>query len=578
MAWPYVLPYRRAFGWGFLLLLATNGVQIAIPWLLKLGVDLLAAGIGASEAGGQLAWIAGGIAIAAGVQAVTRVGSRLFIFGAGRDIEYDVRQQAYSHVLALDSAYYASHSRGDTISRVVNDISNVRLLFGFGVLSFANTLVAYIAALSVMFVLSWKLTLLALAPYPILFVALSKFGANLHRRFLAAQQSLGDLSGFLQEALHGFEVIKGFAQEDSFFERFQSKNQANFAANMRLAWARSLMTPLTIFISGFGIFVVLAGGGYFVIKGEISIGDFVAFQGYLGMLVWPTLALGWLFNVLERGQASLIRVNELLSTQPVVRDSATAQALQLSGQVAIKAETIGVGDSAFALRQLALEVAPGERIALVGKTGSGKTSLLRALQRLIDVPQGTIFYDGVDFCDLQLAALRRQCGYLPQEPFLFGRSLREAMTVGLPTQDHETLALALQQAALADEVAALPRGLDTRLGERGVTLSGGQRQRLMIARLLLTDPKILFFDSPLASLDFATADRVRQTLQAFAAGRTLFWATHRLDNMTWFNRIVLLDAGRIVAVGAHEQMLAQPLYAALFQRQQLLRAIETGAA
>ena len=578
LAMPYFRTYKGTFVLGFAFLLATNLVQIAIPWLLKTGVDLLSGAAGDPEILGRLGWTAALIALAALLQACTRVGSRWYIFRAGRDIEYDVRQRAYRHVLALDSEYYRGRSRGDTISRVVNDIGNVRLLFGFGVLSLLNTVVAYIFALTVMMILSWKLTLLALLPFPLLFFVLRNFGLVLHRRFMGAQESLGSLSGFLQEALQGFEVVKGFAQEEGFFARFQEKNEANYVANMQLAWARSVIAPLMIFISGFGIFVVLAGGGYFVIQGEITIGDFVAFQGDLGMLVWPTLALGWLFNILERGQASLVRVDELLQTPPEVRDRVGAAPLKLAGRVEIHAAElridIGGEGQGFALKGIDIAAQPGQRWAIVGKTGGGKTTLLRTLQRLVDVPAGTVSYDGQDVNKIELASFRAQLGYLPQEPFLFGHTIRQALEVGLPEHSEDRLWQTLTAAAIADEIAALPQGLETRLGERGVSLSGGQRQRLMIARLLLTDPRVLFFDAPLAALDFATADRVRETLVGFAAGRTVFWATHRLDRMQWFDRIVLLEDGRVTACGTHEELLALPLYGALYQRQQLLRSLE----
>ncbi|RMF16485.1 MAG: ABC transporter ATP-binding protein [Candidatus Dadabacteria bacterium] len=577
LAWPYFRRYRGAYALGLLFLIGTNAAQVAVPWLLKQGVDLISALDQDPDVVARLGYVALWIALAAVAQAITRVASRWHIFRTGRDVEYEVRQRAYDHVLALDPAWYARHSRGDVISRVTNDIGNIRLLFGFGVLQLANTIAAYAAALTMMLSMSWKLTALALAPFPLLFWVLRNFGGRLHARFMGAQQSLGELSGFLQQALQGMDVVRGFGQQQGFLERFERVNEHNYQANMRLAWTRSLMAPLMIFVSGFGIFVVLAAGGWFVIHKEITIGEFVAFQGYLGMLVWPTLALGWLFNVLERGLASLGRVDELLSAEPVIRDRATAREIDLKGRLRVQIDglTLQAEDGGtFELSHVAFEAAPGERVAVVGRTGSGKTVLLQTLLRLFDTPPGAVFLDDVDICDLKLETLRTRIGYLPQEPFLFGRTIRDAVTIGTNAYDDAQIEDALRRADIIDDVRALPEGLDTRLGERGVTLSGGQRQRLMIARLLMTSPAVALLDSPLASMDFATADRVRGELQAFACDRTVLWATHRLETMEWFDRILLLEEGRLIAMGPHEALMDQPLYRSLYERQQLMRALE----
>lgn len=583
IGWRVGLPYLRRYRWayllGFLLLALTNGFQVAIPWLLKLGIDSIEGLESDPAAMGTVGWAALGILVAAVLQAVARVASRWVVFRAGRDAEYDLRRKAYDHLLLLDPAFYRSRSRGDLVSRLSNDINNARLLFGFAILNVANTIFAYAGALSIMLSISWWMTLLALAPFPPVMWFLRHYGGRLHQRFVEAQEKLGDLSGFLQESLQGYEVVKGFAQEPGFLEGFVAKNRANYEANMRLAWTRSLLMPIMIFLGGFGIFIVVGVGGWQVIEGRITIGDFVAFQGYLGMLVWPTLALGWLFNVLERGLASLMRVHEVIETEPAIGDEPGARDVALTGRVEVRPMDVVLRDTAeergFALRQLGLELSEGDRLAVVGQTGAGKSVLLQALLRLTELPRGMVWLDGVEIHDIRLRHLRRRLGYLPQEPFLAGRTIREVLTVGLEDRlGDDRLWSALEDAAVAAEVGRLPGGLDSRLGVGGISLSGGQRQRLMIARLTLLDPAILLLDDPLSALDFDTADRVRETLERFAEGRTVVWATHRLTGMDWFDEIVLLEAGRVRARGRHEDLLEDGLYRTLYERQQLMRSLD----
>jgi ATP-binding cassette subfamily B protein len=570
VAKPHLRRYAGVFMLGFLLLGATNGLQVAIPWLLKIGVDALPGLAEGTGDAGVLGWVALGIAAAALAQGATRIGSRWFLFRAGRDIEYDIRGAAYAKLLGLDSAWYRASTRGDLVSRVSNDISNVRLLFGFGLLNVVNTVVAYVAAFAVMLSINPLLTGLAVLPLPLMFAYLRGYGGRLHGRFLDAQQSLGQLSGYLQETLQSIE--------DVFVERFLARNDANYRANMRLAWTRSVMAPLSVFIGGFGVFIVLGAGGWMVIEQQITIGEFVAFQGYLGMLVWPTLALGWLFNVLERGLASLIRVQEIMDAEPAIADPPAAVAHVPQGRVTVRGLRVEAGgeDGAqpFRLGGFDLDLEPGRRVALVGRTGSGKSSVLRAMLRLSEVDPGMVAYDGHDVRSLRLATLRAGIGYLPQEPFLIGGSIRKALTAGHADVGDDDAWRALDEAALGDEVRAMPQGLDTRLGERGVTLSGGQRQRLALARLLLGTPRVLILDDPLSALDFETGDRVRETITRVGEGRSILWATHRLQQMDWFHEIILLRDGQVAARGRHAELMGDDEYRRLVERQQLLRRLE----
>ncbi len=578
VAKPHLRRHAGVFLLGFLLLGVTNALQVAIPWLLKIGVDALP-GLAAGEGrAGVLGWVGLGIAAAALAQGVTRVGSRWLLFRAGRDIEYDIRGAAYGKLLGLDGTWYRTSTRGDLVSRVSNDISNVRLLFGFGLLNVVNTVVAYIAAFAVMLSINPMLTGLAVLPLPLLFLYLRSYGGRLHRRFLDAQQNLGQLSGYLQETLQSIDVVKGFAREDAFIERFLVRNDANYRANMRLAWTRGVLVPLSIFIGGFGVFIVLGAGGWMVIEQQITIGEFVAFQGYLGMLVWPTLALGWLFNILERGLASLIRVQEIMDAEPAIADPPDALVHVPQGRVTVRDLHVEAGNEdggePFRLSGFHLDLEPGRRVALVGRTGSGKSSVLRALLRLTEVDPGTVAYDGHDVRSLRLATLRAGIGYLPQEPFLTGGSVRGALTAGKGEVGDDEAWRVLDEAALSDEVRDMPQGLDTRLGERGVTLSGGQRQRLALARLLLGTPRVLILDDPLSALDFETGDRVRETIARIGEGRSILWATHRLQQMDWFHEIILLRDGRVAARGRHDEMMADEEYRRLVERQQLLRRLE----
>jgi ATP-binding cassette subfamily B protein len=570
-----MIRYRSRYALGFACLLATGTLAMTVPYLLKRAVDTIAARGPVSAVG----WFAVAIVAVAIVQAVVRTCSRFLIFNVGRDIEYDLRNDLFAYLERLPLAYYQSQQTGDLMSRLVNDITAVRLMLGVGFLNLINTPVYYVYAVTIMISMDWRLTLAALVPYPLVLAIVKRTSRQLMERTLKTQEGLAAMSSRVQENLSGIYVVQAYGREQAEIEAFTRLNEEFSAQNMELAKVRGLIMPVMRGVSTMTTLVVLWYGGLRVIGGVLSLGDLVAFIGYLHILAWPTMALGWMLSIVQRGRAAMQRLETIFAATPEIDDrNATPLDRPLAGALAFRQVDFAYPGAAGGRRTLAgidVTLPAGAMLAIVGRTGSGKTSLVQLLPRLFDVNGGAVELDGRDVRTIPLATLRGAIGYVPQDPFLFSRSLRDNIRFGAPAADDAAIARVAAIAALDRDVAELPRGYDTIVGERGITLSGGQKQRVTLARALLKEPAILILDDALSSVDTETERRILQRLRGFMRERTSILIAHRISTIMEADLILVLDAGRVVEVGDHQSLLAGGgVYADLFRRQRLAEELE----
>ena len=542
-------------------MLATNALALAIPWAIKVTIDTAGAGRGVAS----LAWLIAGLAVA---QAAIRILSRVWVFNVGRQVEYEIRNELLAHLLRLAPSYYRRVSTGEVMSRMTNDLTTVRAMYGPGVLYVVNTAFAYAFALPLMIRISGWLTLAALLPFPILLWAARRIAHRMYAAGRELQESLGELSAALQEDLSGISVVKNYALEDARDRSFAKRSQLYLSRSMAVTRARGSLTPITGLVGGLGTVVVLLVGGRMVIRGGITLGDLVAFNMYLAMLAWPTLAIGWMMTLWQRGLASLGRIREMLAEPPTISDGPDRAVPD--GDLEVRSLTVRHGDRVV-LDDVSLKVPRGTILGMVGRVGSGKSTLVEALPRLIEVPEGTVFWGGRDVTRLELHALRGGIGYAPQEPFLFSTSIRANIEQGL----HDGNGAAAEAAMRAAEIAGLlpdlqgfPDGIETLVGERGITLSGGQRQRVALARALARRPRLLVLDDSLSSVDAQTEREILGRLRRELHGRTALIVSHRVSALRDADQIVVFDGGRIVERGTHADLIARPgLYADLYSRQ-----------
>jgi ATP-binding cassette subfamily B multidrug efflux pump len=603
---PYLDRYRlRYLGGAACLLLATT-FSLSIPWTVKSAVDGLERDGTAAHIGPYVLLI---LALAA-AHGAARLGSRFAMLGAGQWVEHDIRADLYARLLALPPAFYHRHRTGDLMSRVSNDISTLRALAGFGTVMLIGTTLAFGGALTAMWLIDPWLTLFAMAPFPALVIIAKRFHHDVEVRSSAVQEQLGALSAKVQENLTGMPVVRAYTMEAREVAEFEGLNAEYLTRNMALARIQSVSWPLMGLVSGMGVLIVMWLGGKAVVDGRISLGAFVAFNGYLTQLAWPTIALGWTLASIQRGLAAMARVTEVLderahdglearphdglggglsaavvdglsadwgsagaiSGPPHMKKSAPEQAPKLlpGGALEFKNLTFAYDDRGPVLRDVSFTVPAGAVVAVVGPTGSGKSTLGTLLCRLYEPPRGTVWVAGHDVLDLPLGRLRRSVGYVPQESFLFSRPLRDNVRLADESAGPERLEAVARTAGLADDLGALPGGWDTVVGERGLTLSGGQRQRVALARALVADPPFLVLDDVLASVDAAKEWEITRALRGAASGRTTLLMTHRLKAAAEADAIVVLDEGRVVEQGRHADLLAAGgLYARLWRVQQL---------
>lgn len=538
-----------------LLLAAYNCCQYYIDLLLADAMNgLLHGELGTSRIIGLA------MAVLAALSFVARVLSRLTIFNAGRFAEYELRTAILHHLHRLGPAFYRRMSTGDIMSRVTNDLQQVRGLLGFGVLNLFNTGFGLISALAVMLQFSVKLTVASLAPLPLLLLVMRLYSKTLYQRQRENQDALGQLGGVVQSSISGVRVVRAFSLEEAELATFEKANHTYLDKALILAKLRGSMWPVMQAITMLGVLVVFWYGGRLIVSGEFKAEQFLSFYRALFRLTWPLAALGFLVSVVQRGMAGYARLREVFDSVPDVVDGAAQPAL-IGGQLDVRHLTFGYLPEQPVLQDLTLSIAPGERVAIVGRTGSGKSTLGALLARLHNTPRGSIFLDGVDVCDLPLSALRQAVLYNQQTPFLFsttiGRNVAYVLEHPETEQGERSIAHAAQEAQIRDEIDALPEGFDTVVGERGVQLSGGQKQRVALARAFLANPKVLVLDDPLSAVDAKTETALIDALDRHCAGSTLILITHRVSAAARCDRILVMDQGRVVEHGQHAELARQ---------------------
>ena len=603
--WVYFRRYAGLFSAGALFLLITNLLALAIPFFLGDAVQMLRD----ASAEGDLVAIRSEVidaaiiiiflAIGAGI---ARIFSRITIFNAGRHIEFDIRNELYTHLARLTPRFFGSIATGDLTSRVTNDVTYIRLLYAITFLHIINAVVAYTIAIQRMASIDLTLTLLCLAPYPILLLGVRNVIHALFNQTKIVQKELSNLSTRVQQNLTGMDVIKSYVLQDREINDYQRANDTFFQENMTLAKIRALLQAVIVLIASAGTLVVLVIGSRRVIEGSMTLGSFVEFNAYVVALVFPTIAMGWVLSVWHRGLAAFDRVSEVLEHVPALDDPGDqGRTLPVQtpdrdvGAVCLNHISFGYeGDEEFALKDISLTIPAGSNVAFVGKTGAGKSTLVKLIARLYDPDQGSIEVDGIPLPSLSLRSLRGEIGFVPQEPFLFSMTIGQNIRFGVdalafdptveklpptsglldPSQSalsqEERIHEAVEVAALGGDLSGFREGLDTLVGERGVTLSGGQKQRVTIARALLVDPRILILDDALASIDTQTERRILEQLNTIMAGRTSILISHRFNALAEMDQIFVLHEGRLVESGTHHELLERGgHYAEMYHRQKL---------
>jgi ATP-binding cassette, subfamily B, multidrug efflux pump len=571
--WFYLRQHVRRSLWGLFLLILTTLVAMSVPQLFLVAIDSVASGAPVGEIQ-EVAVVLLAVALSA---AILRVMSRVHLLYVARDVEMGLRLDLFEHLSRLEPRFYRDHPTGDLMSRATNDLTQVRLLIGAGVLNTVNTVVAYVAAVPLMMAISVRLTLVSLALFPPAIWVMRRLGRVLYVYSREAQEAMGRLSNAIQESLTGAHVVRAFAVEPELMRRFDLLSQAYYDVNLKLTRSRSALFGLGLVTANLAILAALYFGARGVLAKELTVGQVVALTEYMALLSWPTLALGWVLSLWQRGAASMARINAILETEPQIR-SGSARPVEVTPELATRGLTIE-HDGRAVVDGLTLSVPAGATIGVVGPVGSGKSTLAKALLRLVEVAPGQVFVGGHDVCALDLATLRGVFGYVPQEPLLFSRTLAENAAFGRPEATRAEILQVLERAAFAADLAALPLGLDTPVGERGITLSGGQKQRVAIARALLIEPPILVLDDALSSLDAETEAEVLRSLRRARAGRTTIIISHRVTAVAEADQILVLDRGRLAASGRHAELRLVPgIYAQMVRRQELERSLQASLA
>ena len=570
--WPYLRRYRGGLALGIGSLLMKDVFAAALPLAIKDGVDSLTRGF-------QLRIVIEFAALLIGlslVKGVFQYWMRVIIIGISRDIEYDLRNDLFAHLVELSQDFYSRYRTGDIMARSTNDLNAVRMMLGPGVMYWSETILLLIMSIAVMAHTDWRLTCVALSPAPLVSIAVIFFGRRIHTRFEHIQKMFSDISSKVQENLAGVRVIRAYAQEKAEVGEFERLNRQYIRENIGLARIQGLFMPSLQLLIGVTFLLVLWVGGLQLLHGRLSLGSFVMFNTYMGLLIWPMIAVGWVVNQMQRGTASLNRINQMLHERPSIAapEAPAVHPDELAAEIRFRSVRVNLGDRTV-LNGIDLTIHSGETVALVGHTGSGKTTLVNLIPRLLDPASGEVEVGGVNVRRFDPKELRRQIGFVPQETFLFSATLAENIAWGVPGASREDVRWAAEVAGLASDIEGFPNGLDTVIGERGLTLSGGQKQRTAIARAILRNPRILILDDALSSVDTVTEEKILRGLAGVMRDRTTIFISHRVSTVQNADRIVVLSRGEIVETGSSQQLRQLGgYYADLYQKQLLEEELE----
>jgi len=564
---PYLKKYRAAYIWGGLCVLLMNGTWILFPLVIRRAINDLWNGVTLHK----LWTVSLVLLLVAGVKGIFQFLTRWIVIGASREIEFDLRNDLFRHLEGLSYSFYQRTRTGDIMARATNDLNAVRMLLGPAIMYSANTIVFTAGALIFMLSISPKLTFYAFLPLPVVSVVIQYFGRRIHERFERIQAMFSDISARAQENFSGVRVIRAYVQEQAEIAGFETSNREYIARSLKLVRLMGMLWPTLETMLGLAIVLVLWLGGREVLQHRINVGDFVAFNTYMVQLTWPVIALGWVINIFQRGTASLGRIHELMQEKPQITDVPTLISTGDEPQGDIEFRNLNFDyNGTPVLHDINLHIPAGSSLAIVGPTGSGKTTLVSLIPRIYDAEPGAVLIDGRPVREYPLEILRRGIGFVPQETFLFSETIRENIAFGVQKASDKEVRWAADAANIATEIEAFPDQYRTLVGERGITLSGGQKQRTAIARALIRNPRILILDDALSSVDTQTEDKILNHLREVMHGRTTIFISHRVSTVRNADRIAVLHAGWIVELGSHDQLLALNGYYTDLYNKQLL--------
>ncbi len=572
----YVHPHKKRIIAGLLAIAAGQAATSWIPLLVGAAVNSIDLDAASRDEvlGGIYLFVAQILGLAVVVAATNHI-MRLLLGGAATRIEYDIRAAYFAHLLTLPLSYYQRHRTGDLMARATNDLTAVRIFFMYGLRGLAEMSLIFVFSIAFMCFIDWKLALMVLLPLPVFGLVIVRMASLVHNRFRAIQEFFGQLSNFIQENLAGIRIVKAYAQGGAQTAAFERLNQSYLEKNSRLVHTHAIYYPLTYLVASVALGLNLWFGGGAVIAGQLSIGDFVAFNGYLTLLIRPIAYMGWAIDRLQRARVAIRRIDEVMEVRPEISDRRVRPPRrQVAGHLQFRNLSFSYGDTPV-LRGIDLEIPAGATLGIVGRVGSGKTTLARLIPRLIEAGRGQLLIDGTPVEDWPLEQLRQAIGYVSQMPFLFSNTIKANLAYGVEKPRPEEIAAAAEQAQLTKDVETFEHGFDTLIGERGVTLSGGQKQRSTLARALIRRPRILILDDALAAVDTQTEEAILGHLRQAVKGCTAIIIAHRISTLRAADRIVVLDSGRIVEQGNHQDLVRRGgFYADLFQRQQLAAELE----